>query len=104
MKKTELMDLLEKNNVSPIKISDLKNLDQKNLEGELGFWDKEASQQVKECKKSFENMEKGGPEQPKMPIEIYPLQKIDIESYKGKKFSVCSVGSASGYIVFDLDF
>ena len=49
-------------------------------------------------------MERGGAEDPKFPIEIYPLQRIDIESYKGKKFSVCSVGSADGYIVFDLDF
>ena len=104
MKKTELMELLEKNNVSPIKVTELKNLEQKKLEDELGFWDKEASQQVKDCKKSFENMEKGGAEEPKYPIEVYPLQKIDIESYKGKKFSICSVGSASGYIVFDLDF
>ena len=104
MKNTELMELLEKNNVNAIKIKDLKNLEQKNLEPELGFWDKEASSQVKECKKSFENMEKGGAEDPKFPIEIYPLQRIDIESYKGKKFSVCSVGSADGYIVFDLDF
>ena len=104
MKKTELMELLEKNNVAPIKVSDLKNLEQKKLEDELGFWDKEASQQVKECKKQYENLDKGGSEEPKLPIEVYPLQKIDIESYKGKKFSVCSVGSASGYIVFDLDF
>ena len=104
MKKMELLDLLDKNNVSPIKINDLKNLEQKNLEPELGFWDKEASQQVKECKKSFENMTKEGAEEPKMPIEIYPLQQIDIETYKGKKFSICSVGSAQGYIVFDLDF
>lgn len=104
MKKTELMDLLEKNNVAPIKINDLKNLEEKNLEPELGFWDKEASQQVKECKKSFEDMTKEGSEEPKYPIEIYPMQRIDIESYKGKKFSICSVGSANGYIVFDLDF
>lgn len=104
MKKTELMELLEKNNVTPIKINDLKNLEQKNLEPELGFWDKEASSQVKECKKSFDNMGKGGAEEPKLPIEIYPLQRIDIETYKGKKFAICSVGSAQGYIVFDLDF
>ena len=104
MKNAELMDLLEKNNVSAIKVTDLKNLEQKNLESELGFWDKEASQQVKECKKTFENLDKSGSEEPKLPIEIFPLQKIDIESYKGKKFAVCSVGSASGYIVFDLDF
>ncbi len=104
MKKIELMELLEKNNVSPIKINDLKNLEQKNLEPELGFWDKEASSQVKECKKSFENLEKDGAEAPTLPIEIYPLQRIDIDTYKGKKFSICSVGSAQGYIVFDLDF
>ena len=80
MKKTELMDLLEKNNVTPIKINDLKNLEEKNLQPELGFWDKEASSQVKECKKTFENLEKSGAEEPKYPIEIYPLQRIDIES------------------------
>lgn len=104
MKGTELADLLDKNNVSPIKINDLKNLEQKNLEPELGFWDKEASKQAKECKNSFENLDKSGAEAPQLPIEIYPLQRIDIETYKGKKFSICSVGSASGYIIFDLDF
>ncbi|MFV2016583.1 MAG: hypothetical protein ACC656_14230, partial [Candidatus Heimdallarchaeota archaeon] len=104
LKGKELIDLLEKGNVQAIKIDNLKDLDQKKLENELGFWDKEASSQVKECKKAFENLEKSGADDPKFPIEIYPLQKIDIETYKGKKFSVCSVGSQNGFIVFDLNF
>jgi hypothetical protein len=104
LKGKELHDLLEKANVEAIKISNLKNLDQKYLEAELGFWDKEASSQIKECKKMFEKLEKSGVEDPKLPIEIYPLQKIDIETYKGKKFSVCSIGSQNGFIVFDINF
>lgn len=104
LKGKDLLELLEKGNVEPIKINNLKDLDQKKLEDELGFWDKEASTQIKDCKKEFEKFEKGGANNPKFPIEIYPLQKIDIETYKGKKFSICSVGSQNGYIVFDLNF
>ena len=104
MKGLDLLDMLESNKVQAIKITNIKDLEQKKLEDELGFWDKEASTQIKDCKKEFEQLEKGGAEVPKYPIEIYPLQKIDIETYKGKKFSVCSIGSQNGYIVFDYGF
>lgn len=104
MKGNEFSDLLEKSNVTPIKVSNLKDLDQKKLEEELGFWHKDASKQINVCKKSFEDRDKSKEEEPKFPIEIYPVQKIDIDTYKGKKFSIYSIGSANGYVVFDLGF
>lgn len=99
----ELLDLLQKSNVQPIKLKP-DELNENKLEEELGYWDKEAAEQVKECRKTFEDMQKGGAEEPKLPIELYPLQKIDIETYTDKKFSIFSIGSENGYIVFDLSF
>lgn len=104
LQKGHLHELLDQKDVQPIRIDALKQLDQKRLEEQLGFWNKEASNQVKECKKSFENLKKRGIEEPQFPIEIYALQKIDIETYKKKKFTIYSIGSQDGYIVFDLGF
>ena len=109
LKSRDLSQMLERKNVEPIRVGKLKDLDKKKLEDLLGFWDKDADKQVKNCKKSFENKEKSKEEEPKYPIEIYPLQKIEIDSsnasgYKNKRFAIYSIGSENGYIVFDIGF
>ncbi|MDH5404884.1 MAG: hypothetical protein OEY49_20440 [Candidatus Heimdallarchaeota archaeon] len=104
LKGKELEEMLIAKNVEPIRINSLKDLDKKNIEEPLGFWDKDASKQINECKSIFEKKQKSNDEEPKFPIEIYPLQKIDIETYKNKKFSIYSIGSQGGFVVFDLGF
>lgn len=109
MKKNTLGDMLVEKQVEPIKISDTKDLEQKKLEDLLGFWDKEASKQVRDCRKEFENQQKSKGVEPIFPVELYPLQKIDIDTsnasgYKKKKFSIYSIGSDAGYVIFDLGY
>ena len=64
LKGKELADLLEKQNVSPVKVNNTNDLDQKKLEDQLGFWHKEASKQVSDCKKTFSDLQKSNAETP----------------------------------------
>ena len=94
-------------NIEGIKIRDYNSLTEKELTPQLGFFNKEVNDKMNKVKSTFKDLEnkaaKGG-EKPEYPIYVYPLLKLDVETPKGKKFNIFSIGAESGYIMTDHGF
>nr|MDO8080861.1 hypothetical protein [Candidatus Freyarchaeota archaeon] len=94
-------------NIEGIKINDYNSLNEKEITPHLGFFNKEVEDKMNKAKAAFKDLEKKaakGGETPEYPISVYPLLKLDIETPKGKKFSVFSIGTDKNYIVTDYGF
>ncbi|MBS7267389.1 MAG: hypothetical protein KIH10_00955 [Candidatus Freyarchaeota archaeon] len=94
-------------NIEGIVIRDYENLTEKELTPQLGFFNKEVNDKMKKAKDTFKELEKKaakGGEKPEYPIYVYPLLKLDVESPRGKKFTIFSIGTERGYIVTDYGF
>ncbi|MFB0560433.1 MAG: hypothetical protein ACETWM_04220 [Candidatus Lokiarchaeia archaeon] len=94
-------------NIEGITIRDYNNLTEKELTPQLGFFNKEVNDKMNNARLAFKNLEKKmakGGEKPEYPIYVYPLLKLDIETPRGKKFNVFSIGTERSYIVTDYGF
>ncbi|MEM2133807.1 MAG: hypothetical protein Q6366_004655 [Candidatus Freyarchaeota archaeon] len=94
-------------NIEGIVIRDYENLTEKELTPQLGFFNKEVEDKMKKTRDTFKELEKKaakGGEKPEYPIYVYPLLKLDVESPRGKKFTIFSIGTERGYIVTDYGF
>jgi hypothetical protein len=94
-------------NIEGIKITDSNSLSEKELTPQLGFFNKEVEDKMNKAKATFKDLEKKGTkggETPQYPIYAFPLLKLDIETPKGKKFSIFSIGTDRNYIVTDYGF
>lgn len=94
-------------NIEGIRIRDYDSLTEKELTPQLGFFNKEVNDKMNKTKSAFKNLEKKaakGGEKPEYPIYVYPLLKLDIETPKGKKFNIFSIGTERSYIVTDYGF
>ncbi|MFX1295823.1 MAG: hypothetical protein ACFFD2_13345 [Promethearchaeota archaeon] len=91
--------------VEGIKIQDYKNLDEHNVQSQLGYeLDSDAKKMMNTTKKEFEKIEKNDLEKPHYPILIFPVLELDIVTPKNKKFKLFSIGPDTGYIVLDQGF
>jgi hypothetical protein len=94
-------------NIEGIKINDYNSLNEKEITPYLGFFNKEVEDKMNKAKAAFKDLEKKagkGGEKPEYPIYVYPLLKLDIQTPRGKKFNIFSVGTESRYIVTDYGF
>ncbi|MFW9993175.1 MAG: hypothetical protein ACFFD4_14120 [Candidatus Odinarchaeota archaeon] len=96
--------------VEGMEFKDLKKLNSKDLAQALGEvkLDKDIESNMKDAIKSFEELEKsykkGGVEEPLYPLVAYPMSILYIETKKGKKFKLFSVGSEQRFKVLDRGF
>ncbi len=94
-------------NIEGIVIKNYENLSERELTPQLGFFNKEVNDKMKKARDTFRELEKKaakGGEKPQYPIYVYPLLKLDVESPKGKKFNIFSIGTERSYIVVDYGF
>ncbi|MFX0095778.1 MAG: hypothetical protein ACFFBD_28830 [Candidatus Hodarchaeota archaeon] len=106
--KEELEDLISSEKIAGIRINTLKELNEKHLTKVLGFWTGDTKRWMVETSRQFQQLEnqakRGGTEQPKYPIYIFPLLKLTVKPPKAKRFFVYSVGSGKAFSVFDEGF
>lgn len=84
-----------------IKINDIKQLNRKGIEPQLGYWDKSVDKLVSQTKNTFKQLEKDPLDEPKYPIYLFPLLELDCKTPKGKKFQIFSIGTDQKYIIID---
>ncbi|WP_371805288.1 hypothetical protein [Candidatus Lokiarchaeum ossiferum] len=77
-----------------------KELDQKFIEPNLGYYSKEIGKISKEAAKEIKNSKKNKDIKIKMPLFLFPVLALDCETKKGKKFQVYSIGSDNKFQVF----
>jgi hypothetical protein len=104
-----LADTINKefSNIEGITFKDYNDLNEKEITPQLGFYNKEVEDKMNKAKNAFKDLEKKGAnraETPEYPIYVYPLLKLDMETPKGKKFSVFSIGTEKKYVVTDYEF
>ena len=93
------------NQVETIKIQDVKKLNEKDVVALLGYeLDSDAKKMLGQAKKTFEKLEKSDLDKPIRPVHVFPVLELDVETPKGKKFKLFSIGSENGYSVFDHGF
>ncbi|MHA1311029.1 MAG: hypothetical protein ACTSQO_08875 [Candidatus Helarchaeota archaeon] len=97
----EKISKLDLESVEGIKITDIKKLTRKDLEPQLGYWDKSVEKLISQTKNVFKNSEKNNLEDPKYPIYLFPLLELDCKTPRGKKFEIFSIGTEQGYIIID---
>ncbi|MGQ9719878.1 MAG: hypothetical protein ACUVXA_00955 [Candidatus Jordarchaeum sp.] len=94
-------------NIEGIKLRDYNSLTEKELTPQLGFFNKDVNDKMNKAKSIFKDLEKKatkGGEKPEYPIYVYPLLKLDVQTPKGKKFNIFSIGTERSYIVTDYGF
>ncbi len=77
-----------------------KELDQKFIEPNLGYFTKEIGKISKEASKEWKNASKKKEVKIKLPIFLFPVLALDCETKKGKKFQVFCIGSEKKFQVF----
>jgi len=87
--------------VEGIKITDIKKLNRKEIEPQLGYYDKTIDKLISQTKKIFKEKQKDPLEEPKYPIYLFPLLELDCKTPKGKKFQIFSIGTEQKYIIID---
>jgi hypothetical protein len=97
--------------VEGIEFGDRKRLNKKDLVQALGEvkLDKDIENNMKDALNSLENMERSykkgsGIEEPLYPIVAYPMSILHVETKKGKKFKLFSIGSEQRFLVLDRGF
>ena len=93
------------NQVEGITIRDPKKLNEKDVQALLGYeLDSNAKKMMSVAKKTFEKLQKSETDKPLLPIYIFPVLELDIVTPKNKKFKLFSIGSETGFNVFDHGF
>jgi hypothetical protein len=77
-----------------------KELNQKYVEPNLGYFPKEVGKIVKEAGKEWKNADGKKELSIQLPIYIFPVLALECETKKGKKFTVYGIGSDKKYQVF----
>ncbi|MHA1270527.1 MAG: hypothetical protein ACTSPY_12115 [Candidatus Helarchaeota archaeon] len=87
--------------IEGIKIIDVKKLSRKEVEPQLGYYDKNVDKLLSQTKKLFNEVQKDPFKDPKYPIYLFPLLELDCKTPKGKKFQIFSIGTEKNYIIID---
>ncbi len=77
-----------------------KELDQKFVEPNLGYFSKEIAKIIKESEKEWKNANKDKDTKIKLPIFLFPVLALDCVTKKGKSFQVLAIGSDKKFQVF----
>lgn len=77
-----------------------KELNQKSVEPNLGYYSKDIGKIVKEAMKEWKNADGKKELSIPLPIYIFPVLALECETKKGKKFSVYGIGSEKKFQVF----
>lgn len=77
-----------------------KQLKQKYVEPNLGYYEKSIKKMLKNASKDLKKARKNDDLSVQTPAYIFPLIKLNCETRKGKSFNVYSLGSADKFIVF----
>lgn len=75
-----------------------KQLDEKFIEPNLGYYTKEIKNMIKDIEKELKNT-KGSDSSYVLPFYLFPMIILDCITSKGKKFQVYSIGSSEKFIV-----
>jgi len=94
----ELGELIE--SVEGIKIQSVKDLNDKKVEPNLGYYNKNISKVVKKAASDYQKFEKDKDYKIKSQIYVFPLIQIFCESKKGKKFEIYSLGSEQKFFTY----
>ncbi len=94
----ELGEVIE--SVEGIKFTNVKELSDKTIEPNLGYYNKNISKVVKRAANDYQKFEKDKDYKIKSPIYVFPLIQIFCESKKGKKFEIYAVGSEQKFITY----
>ncbi|MHA1894713.1 MAG: hypothetical protein ACTSX4_09440 [Candidatus Helarchaeota archaeon] len=98
--KEELAEEINQATVQGIKITNLKDLEEKFIKANLGTFDKEISARRKDCQKTWKKLENSGLEKPLFPIYMFPTLQMDVITPSNKKFSIFSIGTDRGYAIY----
>ena len=91
--------------VDGIQIRDLNKMKETDVVALLGYeLDSNAKKMMSTAKKTFEQLQKSEIDKPILPIYIFPVIELDIETPKKKSFKLFSIGSETGYTVIDHGF
>ncbi|OLS13282.1 MAG: Uncharacterized protein RBG13Loki_3065 [Promethearchaeota archaeon CR_4] len=93
----ELEQILEKSDA--ISIKDVKQLNQKVIEPNLGYIDGPIKNAMNECAKEFSNLEKNKDTKPQYPIWVFPLLILDCKTRKGSSYQIYAIGTEKSFIV-----
>ncbi|MHA1646276.1 MAG: hypothetical protein ACTSVL_01785 [Promethearchaeota archaeon] len=77
-----------------------KDLDQKFIEPNLGYYSKDIGKAVKEASKEWKQASKKDDINIRLPIYVFPVLVLNCETKKGKNFQVYSLGSDKKFLVF----
>ncbi|NHI94094.1 MAG: hypothetical protein EAX96_16510 [Candidatus Lokiarchaeota archaeon] len=102
--KEDLAEEINQAKVQGIQIKDIKNLDEKFVKANLGNFDKEIGTRMKDCKSTWAKLENSGIESPMFPIYMFPVIEMDVITPTNKKFSIFSIGTDKGYVIYSPRF
>lgn len=95
----EIQKAIEQVEGIPIKNPD-KELTQSYLEPNLGYYDKETNNVVKQAEREWKEAEKNDDLKIHLPLYLFPLIILECTTRKGSKFQVYSIGSEQKFLTF----
>ncbi len=95
----ELQKVIE--SVEGIKITNVKELNDKKIEPNLGYYNKNISKIVKSASSDYQKLDKDKDHRMTSPIWVFPMIQLFCESKKGSKFEIYAVGSEQKFFIYD---
>ena len=79
----------------------VKELSDKNIEPNLGYYNKNISKTIKTAGGEYQKFTKSKDHNIKSPIYVFPMIQLICESKKGRKFEIYAVGSEQKFFTYD---
>ena len=96
----EILEKVKKVDYVPLK--SVKELDEKNVAKKLGYINDQVKRVINMTKKKLKDIEKSRAKELKMPIMIYPVILLDIETPKKKRATVIGIGSKDKFVTIQI--